>query len=442
MTTEVPLYLVPNVEGTGKRLVRRPHPPPTTAPLPDDFDAITETRDGTTVYDDAANSALDIDYDDLTVAPTPPAAYSRPSPLPIHAPLPISPPRNLATSSPPPQHHYQNQRQRRPGSPSHSLAGAGTGLSTDVVRGSPRRNDGLSPGTARSVAGGDRERERTSQRRSLGTGNVPPPPFPSSRGPAKGRNDLVEKLVIEDGPERTISVWRESVAKNANETSAGTAAVVTHGDVGGSGGGGGDGRSELDNHVGRRKVSAGSRRRVESLVQGPTGSPSVKSKGHRSRASADLTEVSHGAISSPFHDDAENPPCKPAQVSHSTLQPALSMRSSTPHANGPSQPTTPQKSQRRPSDGPNGTEYSASVSDASTKVASASRIESVLSSCQPSLLHLLPILEELGVRRWEHMTALARMREETRDREVKEEALKKGFTVVEWAILIDKLKCL
>lgn len=301
MMTEVPLYLVPNAEGTGKRLVRRPHPPPTTAPLPDDFDAITETRDGTTIYDDAANSALDIDYDDLTVAPTPPAAYSRPSPLPIHAPLPISPPRNLTTSTPPPQHHYQHQRQRRPGSPSHSLAGVGTGLSSDVVRGSPRRSDALSPGTARSVAGG----ERTSQRRSLGTGNVPPPPFSSSRGPAKGRNDLVEKLVIEDGPERTISVWRESVAKNANEAGASTAAGATHGDIGG--GGGGDGRNDLDNHAGRRKVSAGSRRRVESLVQGPTGSPSVKSKGHRSRESADFTEVSHGVISCPFYDDAGTP---------------------------------------------------------------------------------------------------------------------------------------
>jgi hypothetical protein len=69
-------------------------------------------------------------------------------------------------------------------------------------------------------------------------------------------------------------------------------------------------------------------------------------------------------------------------------------------------------------------------------------IESVLSSCQPSLLHLLPILEELGVRGTEHMIALARMREETRDREVKEEALRKGITVVEWAILIDKLQSL
>ena len=129
------------------------------------------------------------------------------------------------------------------------------------------------------------------------------------------------------------------------------------------------------------------------------------------------------------------------------MQPALQMRSSTPlaSASGPSQPTTPQKSQRRaaptsPSPvGPKGTEYSGSVSDVSTKVASHNQVESVLSSCQPSLLHLLPILEELGVRRSEHMTALARMREETRDREVKEEALRKGITVVEWAIRIDKL---
>ena len=75
-----------------------------------------------------------------------------------------------------------------------------------------------------------------------------------------------------------------------------------------------------------------------------------------------------------------------------------------------------------------------------TSVSRSSSIESVLSSCQPSLLHIAPILDQLGVRKDEHMRALARMREETRDREVKEEALKKGVTVVEWAILLDKLQ--
>jgi hypothetical protein len=49
----------------------------------------------------------------------------------------------------------------------------------------------------------------------------------------------------------------------------------------------------LDSHAGRRRVSTDSRRRVDSLAQGTTtgGSPSVKGKGHRSRESADFTEV-------------------------------------------------------------------------------------------------------------------------------------------------------
>lgn len=134
------------------------------------------------------------------------------------------------------------------------------------------------------------------------------------------------------------------------------------------------------------------------------------------------------------------------KISRSVVQSTLPARSTTPqvatNTDAPSsQPTTPQKSQRR---GPKkSTEYSASLSDgASTKVASGHEIETALASCRPSLLHLLPILEELGVLRSEHMTALAQMREQTRDREVKEEALRKGVTVVEWAILIDKLQSL
>jgi hypothetical protein len=34
------------------------------------------------------------------------------------------------------------------------------------------------------------------------------------------------------------------------------------------------------------------------------------------------------------------------------------------------------------------------------------------------------------------------MNEETRDRELKGQALMRGVTVMEWAILIDKLQCL
>ena len=249
--TEAPLYLVPNSEGTGKRLVRRPHPPPTSAPLPDDFDAITTSRDNTTIYDDATNSALSIDYDAMTLAAT--ATHERP--LPIHAPIPLSPTRSQMSP----------RRQRRAASPSHSFAGpdlrsAGNG------DGPVPHDKGLGYGKARSVAG-DR-----SARRSLGSGSHPPaavmplPPFPLGKGPAAGRNDLVEKKVLEDGPQRTISVWREGVAKDASE----------------AGDGEGDGGSDLDSHVGRR-------RRLESVTQ---TAGSVKSKGHRSKASADFSEAS------------------------------------------------------------------------------------------------------------------------------------------------------
>ena len=314
----MPIYLVPTNDGTGKRFVRRPHPPPTTAPLPDDFDAITETRDSTTVYDDAANSALDIDYDAITVAPLYAQQQQQP-PIPIHAPIPSPAPLPVPVpTSPPP--NPTSPRQRRATSPSQSFLG----FSPDV-RGSRRGGDSHH-GKARSVAGGDRDhgrdRERTGQRRSLGAANalnMPTSPlplpvsFPPGRGPAKGRNDLVEKLVLEDGPERTISVWRESVAKNASEAGrggrgAGAGASADDGAApaaaasGGAAaaGGEGEGRSDLDSHVGRRRVSTDSRRRVESLAQ---GSPSLKGKGHRSRESAEFTEVRF----SPFSNNCTMP---------------------------------------------------------------------------------------------------------------------------------------
>jgi histone deacetylase HOS3 len=66
-------------------------------------------------------------------------------------------------------------------------------------------------------------------------------------------------------------------------------------------------------------------------------------------------------------------------------------------------------------------------------------LEVVLRSCEPSLLHIAPYLAALGIRSEEHLRAVGRLKEETRDREVREEALRLGITVVEWAILLDKL---
>lgn len=68
--------------------------------------------------------------------------------------------------------------------------------------------------------------------------------------------------------------------------------------------------------------------------------------------------------------------------------------------------------------------------------------ENVLASCEPSLLHILPVLSNLGIVTEGHLRAVARLTEETRDREVKDEALRQGVTVMEWAILLDKLQAL
>lgn len=69
-------------------------------------------------------------------------------------------------------------------------------------------------------------------------------------------------------------------------------------------------------------------------------------------------------------------------------------------------------------------------------------MEKILDSCEPSLVHVAPILACLGITREEHLRAIIRLSEETRDKEVKEEALRLGMTVMEWAILLDRLHSL
>lgn len=67
-------------------------------------------------------------------------------------------------------------------------------------------------------------------------------------------------------------------------------------------------------------------------------------------------------------------------------------------------------------------------------------LRTILTSCAPSLIHLMPILYHLGIRNVDHFRALGRLSEETRDREVRDAAFREGITVVEWAILVDKMK--
>lgn len=71
--------------------------------------------------------------------------------------------------------------------------------------------------------------------------------------------------------------------------------------------------------------------------------------------------------------------------------------------------------------------------------ASTTDFEKFLDGCKPSLVHVSEILKGLGIYKMEHLKAVASLSPETRDREVKEGALRLGMTVVEWAILVDKI---
>jgi hypothetical protein len=73
---------------------------------------------------------------------------------------------------------------------------------------------------------------------------------------------------------------------------------------------------------------------------------------------------------------------------------------------------------------------------------SAVRFEGVLQSCEPSLIHIASMLRSLGIRKLEHLKAVAKLTPQIRDREIKEDALRLGITIVEWAILLDKVSTL
>jgi hypothetical protein len=78
----------------------------------------------------------------------------------------------------------------------------------------------------------------------------------------------------------------------------------------------------------------------------------------------------------------------------------------------------------------------------SAKASSMSSLDEFLCTFQPSLEHIAPILTSLGIRDEDHFRAIAKLSAETRDREVREVALQQGMTVVEWAMLLDRIRSL
>jgi len=80
--------------------------------------------------------------------------------------------------------------------------------------------------------------------------------------------------------------------------------------------------------------------------------------------------------------------------------------------------------------------------DSGTSSSNHDVLAEVLATCEPPLLHISKTLADLGITTEEHLRAVGKLKESTRNREVKEEALKRGITIMEWAILLDRLQSL
>ncbi|OCH91608.1 hypothetical protein OBBRIDRAFT_886830 [Obba rivulosa] len=293
----------------------------------------------------------------------------------------------------------------------------------------------------------------------------------------KGLIELVEHKVMEDNSERTISLWRERVAQSSAESPFAD-----------------DQRSVANSHAHRRMSSYDSRDR-----RGPSDKTRKGEVVARSNVRKDATvckpnkhsyerseymvtyrqPVQGNSYSQAMYAHSEIGQSTPRSPTAIFSPPRQKVALPTPQSpsirrtSGRSTferteymvtyPNTPPKSTSSPGSSPNavpqkiaGAPHELPMSPSgrrqhfpmptgasnSTRATSTSSVELILSSCEPSLLHIAPALMELGIYRTEHLRAVARLSEETRNREVKEQALKKGVTVMEWAILLDRLLAL
>ncbi|KAF8349604.1 hypothetical protein F5887DRAFT_947064 [Amanita rubescens] len=244
--------------------------------------------------------------------------------------------------------------------------------------------------------------------------------------------EVVKSQVVEDGPERTVTVslWKEQVAKSIGPNGE-TMSVHYY-----------SAEEVLPNTMytnetrGRRDEytpsEAGDTRPVRDIPSSPRDiTPSERNYRHRSPQSPGPSLT--GNRSDIYYGQS------PPRIS-TPMRPMGGAQSSTPSYSP--QPASPSSKDNSP--GRIGAQHHGGPDNSISTIKSLPTIEmeKILDSCEPSLVHIAPILACLGITREEHLRAIIRLSEETRDKEVKEEALRLGMTVMEWAILLDKLHSL
>ncbi|KAJ8489823.1 hypothetical protein ONZ45_g13425 [Pleurotus djamor] len=430
-------YVIPDqYGGGGKRLVRRHPPPLTTAPLDDDFDALSQTQGYTAITPTIERIENESYYSHY--------AYDRDG----QTSVPMDDDFDAVTYDYTTVGKAQGWRDHQ-GGDERSDVDLRRRAYEGLARASPIRSSDTSQSTSgrRRGSGGSGEREVP---RSPPKHRVEPAERIRSRtmseiqrrpthSPAMGNSrsltkrptgemkpsklgeqfEMVRRKIIEDSPEKTvtISMWRENVA-----------------DAGGSNGGG-----SRSSEVGMSVYyvnpddyaieEGGDAMREEVISEVPAHGHkwSGTSRGVERRAIDAKSRVGRGdgqtTASYEYHGyEQRQDPYYTARTTPSIGQPG-------------SFPTTSRSSQTTRSRTRNGSGSSQSIDNPMTLAA-----RNILASCTPSLLHVSPILVTLGITTEEHLKAMVRLNEDTRDRVVRDEALRKGITVMEWAILLDRLR--
>ncbi|KAJ7028427.1 hypothetical protein C8F04DRAFT_64337 [Mycena alexandri] len=250
----------------------------------------------------------------------------------------------------------------------------------------------------------------------------------SGLGPLAGQDyEIVEYEIVEEGPERTVSIstWREQAIQEPDSDDAMSVYYVTADDC---------------IHPDATEIDVATEflpppRREENVASGSGSNNSGdKSKGSgKSRSSRRRENQPREKYSGVANTSPLNPGMKTYQVT-----PNSAPRTSIPRGSGTLIQPLEDSADIPPFHATN-LKSGSTISSIDLTPATPT-LEHVLVSCEPSLVHISPVLRRVGIMRAEHLRAVGKLSEDTRNKEVKEEVLKLGVTVMEWAILLDKLQ--
>ncbi|KAJ6585575.1 hypothetical protein B0H19DRAFT_1110186 [Mycena capillaripes] len=403
-------HLFPLEYKNAKPIDLRADTPFTSPPLNDDFDAITHTHRWSrttraTTVDPRASGLFDA-LEAVTRATTPVAAFSKPR-------------------------RRKNKNQSTHGDADDKLPRKPTGELDDALTEEERGALGAHERSLRRMRGKDRIK-------ASGTNG------PTRMAPPAGQDyEMVEYQVLEEGPERTVSIstWREQAIQEADSDEEISVYFVNADDY-----------VEATETSPVVEISALPRRTEENVASGSGSNDS----GHRSKRSGESSGERRGA---------QNPAAERLTstngMAYTSLQldpgtktyrsaSKMSLESSAPRTSTPRGSGT--LIQALDTDTPGDISHTAkgwspfhAKSKSGCTISSihfTSTLDHILVSCEPSLIHILPVLQRVGIMSADHLRAVGKLSEATRNKEVREEVLKLGVTVMEWAILLDKLQSL